>query len=289
MISSGPRSGFSVSTFTSVHGFRFAAAAWNSGTPAAGTAYVVVELLRLVLGHRVGEGVPELVVGQRDGPVPVAPGCPGPGRADFSAENGSGSTPGTAPGRWRPTPADRPRPATIWVSRPPNECPTTTGLRSSRPMTSLKWSATSPTDLLANTSGCSLGLLDGVGIVGPARRQRRVAGRREHLGPPVPAAGQQPQAVDEHDGRTPGGVGAGHLLFGCLGHDAHHRPPAVHKVSSRKVSCLLRHSQVPVGQALLHVVEDGDPGAPPALFPHGRPSPTTPRITPEARAEYARA
>ena len=40
MISSGPRSGLSVSTLTSVHGFRFAVAAWNSGAPGAGTAYV---------------------------------------------------------------------------------------------------------------------------------------------------------------------------------------------------------------------------------------------------------
>ena len=52
--------------------------------------------------------------------------------------------------------ADSPRPAMIWASRPPNECPITAGLRVSRPMTSEKWSATWPTDLPANTSGCSL-------------------------------------------------------------------------------------------------------------------------------------
>src|SRR5665647_3540517 len=40
MNSSGPRSGFSVSTFTSVHGLRFAVAAWKSGVPDAGTAKV---------------------------------------------------------------------------------------------------------------------------------------------------------------------------------------------------------------------------------------------------------
>ena len=38
MISIGPRSGFSLSTFASVHGFRFAVAAWKSGAPDAGTA-----------------------------------------------------------------------------------------------------------------------------------------------------------------------------------------------------------------------------------------------------------
>jgi hypothetical protein len=40
MINSGPRSGFLLLTFTSVHGLRFAVAAWNSGRPAAGTANV---------------------------------------------------------------------------------------------------------------------------------------------------------------------------------------------------------------------------------------------------------
>ncbi len=39
-ISSGPRSGFFVSTFASVYGFRFAVAAWKSGTPDPGTAKV---------------------------------------------------------------------------------------------------------------------------------------------------------------------------------------------------------------------------------------------------------
>ena len=38
MISIGPRPGFFVSTFTSVHGLRFAIAAWKSGAPEPGTA-----------------------------------------------------------------------------------------------------------------------------------------------------------------------------------------------------------------------------------------------------------
>jgi hypothetical protein len=38
MISRGPRSGFSLSTLASVHGLRFAVAAWKSGAPEAGTA-----------------------------------------------------------------------------------------------------------------------------------------------------------------------------------------------------------------------------------------------------------
>jgi hypothetical protein len=41
MISSGPRSGFFVSTFASVHGLRLAVAAWKRGAPDAGTAKVL--------------------------------------------------------------------------------------------------------------------------------------------------------------------------------------------------------------------------------------------------------
>src|SRR5262245_56050443 len=37
MISIGPRAGFFVSTFASVHGLRLAAAAWKSGSPAPAT------------------------------------------------------------------------------------------------------------------------------------------------------------------------------------------------------------------------------------------------------------
>src|SRR5205814_6548052 len=37
MISIGPRSGFVESTFASDHGFKFADAAWKSGSPAPGT------------------------------------------------------------------------------------------------------------------------------------------------------------------------------------------------------------------------------------------------------------
>ena len=66
MMSNGPRSAFLVLTFTSVHGFRFAVAAWNSGAPGRRHRVGVVELLRLVLADRVGERVAELVVGERD-------------------------------------------------------------------------------------------------------------------------------------------------------------------------------------------------------------------------------
>jgi murein DD-endopeptidase MepM/ murein hydrolase activator NlpD len=49
-----------------------------------------------------------------------------------------------------------PRPARIWVSSPPKEWPMTTGCWSRPPMMVAKWSATCPTDLPVNTSGCAV-------------------------------------------------------------------------------------------------------------------------------------
>jgi hypothetical protein len=48
-----------------------------------------------------------------------------------------------------------------------------------------------------------VGLLDGLGIVRPSGRKRRVAGLLEDRRPPIPAARQEPKAVDEHHRRQP--------------------------------------------------------------------------------------
>ena len=66
--------------------------------------------------------------------------------------------------------------------------------------------------LVGEDLGVRVGLLDGLGIVGPAGRQRRVAGLLEDRGPAVPAARQQPQAVDEDDRLQARRVGALDLL-----------------------------------------------------------------------------
>ena len=81
-------------------------------------------------------------------------GLPMTGDAERSAEIGNGSTPRNGAGLIATETAEQPRPARISVSNPPNECPITAGLRSSLVMTSWKWSATCPTVLCANTSGC---------------------------------------------------------------------------------------------------------------------------------------
>ena len=66
-------------------------------------------------------------------------GCAGwraPATAAFSAETGSGSTPRNGAGSMATDAAASPSPASFWVIRPPNECPMTTGLRCSSPITS---------------------------------------------------------------------------------------------------------------------------------------------------------
>src|SRR6266571_3262112 len=58
-----------------------------------------------------------------------------------------------------------------------------------------------------------LGLLDGVRVIGPARRERRVALLFEKRAPVVPAAREEPQAVDEHDRLLPLRVGVVDFLL----------------------------------------------------------------------------
>ena len=67
-----------------------------------------------------------------------------------------------------------------------------------------------------------LRLLDRLRVVRPARRERGVAGLLEQRGPPIPAAREQPQAVDEHDRCLAGAVGLVDLLLLVLGERAGH-------------------------------------------------------------------
>jgi len=76
-----------------------------------------------------------------------------------------------------------------------------------------------PDGLVGEDLGVGVGLLDGLGIVGPAGRQRRVAGLLEDRRPAVPAAGEKPEPVDEDDGLKAGLVGTVDLLCLVLGDD----------------------------------------------------------------------
>src|SRR5256885_15981685 len=71
--------------------------------------------------------------------------------------------------------------------------------------------------LVRENLGVGVRLFDGVRITRPARANRRVPGLFEERCPAVPAAGQQPQTVDENDRREPRRVGAFELLIDSRG------------------------------------------------------------------------
>ena len=153
MTSIGPRFGFFLSALASVPGLMFAVAAWNSGRPGAGDVEGVVER-RWASASGTALAKPY----RNCSKVSVTaflrlPGLPSTGNDAFNAENGSGSTPRLGAGSIATEAIASPRPAMIWASSPPNECPMTTGLRSSPAITSATWSATCPTEVPAKPSG----------------------------------------------------------------------------------------------------------------------------------------
>jgi hypothetical protein len=111
-MSSGPRFGFLLSTLASVHGFRFAVAAWKSGRPEAGTAKV--EYSSFASSSVTAFAKPKRNCSYVSGTARLRlAGLPSTGRADFSAEIGSGSTPRNGAGSIATEAAASPRPATI--------------------------------------------------------------------------------------------------------------------------------------------------------------------------------
>jgi len=61
-------------------------------------------------------------------------GFPSTGEPAFSADGGNGSTPRPGAGSIATVTTAAPSPAIFCAINPPNECPTTAGLRSSRPI-----------------------------------------------------------------------------------------------------------------------------------------------------------
>src|SRR3954453_12674911 len=142
-ISSGPRSGFFVSTFASVRGFRLALAICIRATPGAATWYVSYSCyasssLRAFAHPYLNWSSVRVTARRR------VRGLASTGADTLSVDTGSGSTPRNGPGSIATVAADRPRPARIWAMSPPVECPITAGLFSSAPITPAVWSATSP-------------------------------------------------------------------------------------------------------------------------------------------------
>src|SRR5215472_7964846 len=56
-------------------------------------------------------------------------------------------------------------------------------------------------------------LVDGLGVAGPAGREGGIAALLEELPPAVPTAGEEPEAVHEHDRLPPRGVRAIDVLL----------------------------------------------------------------------------
>src|SRR5712691_2635635 len=153
-INSGPRSGFSVLTLASVHGFTLAVAAWKSGTPDAGTAKVLWR--SFASSSLTAFAKPKRNWSNVSGTARFRlAGLPRTGHADFSAEKGNGSTPWKGAGSIATVAKASPRPARICASRPPNEWPITAGFAFNPRTSWSKWSAICPTVLWANTSGCA--------------------------------------------------------------------------------------------------------------------------------------
>lgn len=79
--------------------------------------------------------------------------------------------------------------------------------------------------LLGEDLRVGVGLLDRLRVVGPAGSERRVSGVLENLCPPVPTAGQQPQAMDEDHRLLARSIGSVDLCGVVLVDTSHRFPP----------------------------------------------------------------
>src|SRR2546423_7076155 len=111
-MSSGPRSGFLVRTFTSVHGLRFALAAWKSGAPDPGTENISYSCFASASPTAFAK--PYRNCSYVSGTArPRFAGLCSTGDADRKDEIGSGNTPRNGAGAIATDAAGSPRPARI--------------------------------------------------------------------------------------------------------------------------------------------------------------------------------
>jgi hypothetical protein len=120
-------------------------------------------------------------------------------------------------GNLQPTAVDRQRVAAVFhlddlgrrgvfflklccVMSPPKECPMIAGAFFNLRITSLKWSRICLTLFVREDLGMQVGLLDRFEIVRPIRCQGRIPVFFEEPSPAIPAARQEPEAMDEYDG-----------------------------------------------------------------------------------------
>src|SRR6476646_8528662 len=177
----------------------------------AGDRIGLVERLGLRLVDGVGERVAELVVGQGDGAVAV-----GGVREDrlrrAQRADRQRQDPAERGGRDRHRRARQPAPGDDLGEQAAERVPDHDRLGVEAPGVCGHVVGDLADGLVGEDLRMGLGLVDRVGVVGPTGGDRRVAGGGEVVGPAVPAAGQEPEAVDEDDGFAARGVGAVDLL-----------------------------------------------------------------------------
>src|SRR5205823_12906067 len=191
-----------LSTFASVHGLRLALAAWNSGAPGAATWNVSCSCFASSSLRALAQPYLNWSTRSVTARFQLA-GFPSTGEADFNEEIGSGSTPTKRSridrngGRRQPPSGDDLR------QQPAERVPDDGRLLVQLP-DHIANMVCDLTDLLPGEDlWMGPRLPDGLRVVGPTGRHRREAGLLEKRGPAVPAACEQPQPVDEHNGSTP--------------------------------------------------------------------------------------
>ena len=197
---SGPRSGFLLSTFASVHGLRFAVGRLEERRARGGDGERLVQLLRLVLAHGVGEPVPELVVGERHRAIPVGGVSE---HRERRLERRDRKRKDAAEGRGidRHRDGGKTSPGEDLGQEAAERVADDRGLSVEVTDDRLEVVGDLADGLVREDVGVRVRLLDGLRVVGPTRRHGRVARLAEHRRPAVPAAREEPQPVDEHDRR----------------------------------------------------------------------------------------
>lgn len=176
----------------------------------------LVELVGLLLAHGIREAEAELLVGERDRPVAVSRVLEHRKRR-LQRRQGQGKH--TAERRRVDGDGDRGQsPAGQDLGQQPAEGVADDGrLPRKRPDDLIEVVRDLSNGLVREDFRVRVRLADGLGIVGPARRERGVARLLSHRCPAVPAARQEPEAVHEDDGLPSGGVGPLDLLHFVLG------------------------------------------------------------------------
>ncbi len=183
----------------------------------------VVELLRLVGVDRVREGIAELLEGQRHRTMPIR-GVAQHGRGRLQRRNRQRQD---APERRRVDGHGRRRGAAArhdLCEQASERVTDDRGLPVELADHVLEMIGHFPDGLPREHLGVGLRLRHRRRIVGPAGREGRVPRRLEHLGPAIPATGQQPESVDEHHRCLSGGVRSIDLRALVFA-DARHDPP----------------------------------------------------------------